>query len=115
MAELKHLTDQDFDAEVVDSDSPVLVDFWADWCQPCHVIAPEVKALAEEQAGKLKVAKLDIDANPQVASRYGVMSIPTLLLFVDGQEKARIVGAMRKDAIWSEIESHVINGSGPSS
>lgn len=108
--ELKQLTDKDFDAEVIDSDTPVLVDFWAEWCQPCHVVAPEVQALAEEQQGKLKVAKLDIDANPSIAQKYGVMSIPTLLLFVDGAEKARLVGARPKDHIFSEIESHLGNG-----
>jgi thioredoxin 1 len=108
--ELKDLTEADFDAEVIDSDTPVLVDFWAEWCHPCHIVAPEVHALAEEQEGKLKVAKLDIDANPNIAQRYGVMSIPTLLLFVDGAEKARVVGARPKDYIYGEIESYLGNG-----
>lgn len=110
MAELTTIpsaTDANFDAEVIDSDLPVLVDFWADWCHPCHLIEPHVKAIASEQAGKLRVIKLDIDENPETARRFGVMSIPTLLLFKEGVEKARLIGSRPKDAIWGEISAHV--------
>lgn len=103
MTTIADISGQDFDTEVLDSDRPVLVDFWADWCHPCHLIAPHVKSIAEEHADRLKVVKLDLDANPQVAARYQVMSIPTLMLFVDGVEKARLIGARPKEAILSEI------------
>ncbi|MGH2768038.1 MAG: thioredoxin [Actinomycetota bacterium] len=101
------LTDQNFEAEVIDSDLPVLVDFWAEWCHPCHLVAPEVEALAREEPHRLKVGKLDIDDNPIITGRYGVLSIPTLLLFVNGSETARIVGVRRKQAILAEIERHL--------
>lgn len=110
MAEVPSVTDDTFRAEVLDSDRPVLVDFWADWCHPCHQIAPHVEAIAQENAGSLKVVKLNIDEHPQTPRSYGVMSIPTLLLFVDGQEKSRLIGARPKDAILSEIAPHLGNG-----
>lgn len=104
MNKLAAATDESFDAEVVDSERPVLVDFWAEWCHPCHLIEPHVKAISEEYIEKLKVVKLNIDENPETARRFGVMSIPTLLLFVDGAEKARLIGARPKDAILDEIK-----------
>ena len=109
MAEDKVLkvTDADFASAVLESDLPVLVDFWADWCAPCHVVAPEVEALAEQLAGRVKVAELDIDENPETAARHGVMSIPTLALFVGGNERTRMLGARRRDAIRAEIERHL--------
>jgi thioredoxin 1 len=107
MADLTKITDENFNAEVIDSANPVLVDFWADWCRPCHMIEPHVKAIAEEYSGKLKVTKLNIDENPRTAQRYGVMSIPTLLLFIDGAEKERIVGAYPKDQIVGQIKQHL--------
>lgn len=106
MADLAQLTDDTFAAEVTDSYRPVLVDFWADWCRPCHIIEPHVKAIATEYEGKLKVVKLNIDEQPRTAQQYGVMSIPTLLLFVDGVEKERIIGAEPKDRILAQIKHH---------
>lgn len=107
MGELIHVTDETFRAEVLDSDLPVLVDLWADWCRPCHMIEPHVKAIAEEKSGSLKVVKLNIDEHSATPRSFGVMSIPTLLLFVDGQEKARLIGARPKEAILEEIEPHL--------
>lgn len=101
------VTDDSFDTEVLRSDAPVLVDFWAEWCVPCHMVSPVVEQIARENAGRLKTAKLNVDDNPATARQYGVMSIPTLIVFKDGQEKARVVGARGKDAIWREIEPHV--------
>lgn len=107
MADITHVTDETFRAEVLDSDLPVLVDLWADWCRPCHMIDPHVKAIAEERSASLKVVKLNIDEHPSTPRSFGVMSIPTLLLFVDGQEKARLIGARPKEAILEEIEPHL--------
>lgn len=100
---ITEVTDDNFDAEVAGSDTPVLVDFWAEWCHPCHMIAPEVEAIAQAEGARLKVGKLDVDNSPDTAGRYGVFSIPTLLLFVDGEEKARMVGVRRREAILAEI------------
>lgn len=97
--EIVHVSDQDFAQAVLGSDLPVLVDFWADWCGPCHIVAPVVEEIATEQAGKLRVAKLDVDENPYTAQQYGVLSIPTLILFSDGEEQGRVVGARSKDSI----------------
>src|SRR5438874_3813616 len=100
------VSDGDFEAEVLGSDRPVLVDFWAEWCVPCHMVSPVVEEIARDHAGALSVGKLNVDDNPETARRYGVMSIPTLIVFKDGQEKARVVGARGKDAILREIEPH---------
>jgi thioredoxin 1 len=97
--QIKHVSDGDFTETVLNSDLPVLVDFWADWCGPCHLVAPIVEELAVEEAGKLGVAKLNVDENPHTAQRYGVLSIPTLILFSGGEEKGRVVGARSKDSI----------------
>jgi thioredoxin 1 len=107
MAEMMNVTDSGFENDVLKSDTPVLVDFWAEWCGPCHMIAPHVKQIAQEQAGALKVAKMDIDDNPATPGRYGIMSIPTLMLFKNGQVVARIVGAMPKDRIMAQILPHL--------
>lgn len=101
------ITDADFESSVLKSDKPVLIDFWADWCGPCHMVAPVVEEIAVENSGKLIVGKVDVDSNPEITRRYGVLSIPSLLLFVDGVEKARIVGARGKSAILSEISQHL--------
>ena len=101
-----HVSDQDFQSQVLDSSQPVLVDFWAEWCVPCHMVSPVVEEIARDYAEKLKAAKLNVDDNPQTARQYGVMSIPTLIVFKDGQEKARVVGARGKEAILREIEPH---------
>ncbi len=97
--EIIHVSDQDFVETVVDSDLPVLVDFWADWCGPCHIVAPVVEDIAAEQAGRLRVAKLNVDENPYTAQQYGVLSIPTLILFRGGEEQGRVVGARSKGSI----------------
>jgi thioredoxin 1 len=96
---LYHVTDGDFDEQVLQSDIPALVDFWAAWCGPCRTVGPIVEELAEEYKGKVKVAKLDVDNNKQVASKYGVRGIPTLMLFKDGQIVDQIVGAVPKSRI----------------
>lgn len=101
------VTDSDFETTVLKSDKPVLVDFWADWCGPCHMVAPVIEEIANENQGSLVVGKLDVDANPQTSRKYGVLSIPSMLLFVDGVEKARIVGARGKAQILSEIQSYI--------
>jgi thioredoxin 1 len=107
MAEPIIVTDDTFQAEVLDSDKPVLVDFWADWCGPCRMIAPSVKEMAEEYAGMLTVAKVDVDENPAVPGRYGIIGIPTLMLFKDGQVVERITGALPKDRIVAQVLPHL--------
>ena len=107
MADPVTISDDVFEDEVLKSDTPVLVDFWAEWCGPCHMIAPSVKEIANEQSKALKVAKLDIDENPVTPGRYGIMSIPTLMLFKDGEAVARIIGAMPKDRIMAQILPHL--------
>ncbi|MGH2689107.1 MAG: thioredoxin [Actinomycetota bacterium] len=107
MTDLLGVGEETFDAEVLDSDRPVLIDFWAEWCHPCHLITPHVEALSQELASSLKVVKVNVDENPSLAGRYGVMSIPTLLLLSQGVEKARVVGARSKEAIRAEIDSYL--------
>lgn len=85
-------TDQNFDEQVIKSDKPVMVDFWATWCGPCQMAGPVVDALADDYVDKIKIGKLDVDANPETAAKFGVMSIPTVILFKDGKEIARKVG-----------------------
>jgi thioredoxin 1 len=101
------ITDSTFENEVLKSDKPVLVDFWAVWCGPCRMIAPHVEALANELSGRLKVGKLNVDDNVGVASRYRVQGIPTLLLFKDGQVKEQLVGYMTADRIKQAVEPHL--------
>ncbi len=96
------VTADNFDT-VVASDTPTLVDFWAEWCGPCHIIAPILDEIAATQTGKLTVAKLNVDEHPDLAQKYDVMSIPTLVIFKDGVEKKRIVGARPKTAIEAEV------------
>jgi thioredoxin len=101
------VTDQDFQDQVLSSDRPVLVDFWAEWCVPCHMVSPIVEEIGREYAERMHTAKLNVDDNPETTRKYGVMSIPTLIVFKDGQEKARVVGARGKDSILKEIEPHI--------
>jgi thioredoxin 1 len=101
------VSDGDFDAKVVNADQPVLVDFWAPWCGPCRAIAPVVVQLAEEYAGQVGFAKLNTDDNQRTAMKYGVMAIPTLLLFRGGVEVARITGVQPKAALKRQIDSVV--------
>lgn len=107
MSEPFVVTDDEFQAEVLDSDKPVLVDFWAEWCGPCHMIAPHVKEIAGEYEESLRVAKLDVDENPTIPGRYGIIGIPTLMLFKDGEVVARITGALPKDRIVAQIMPHL--------
>lgn len=97
------VSSQNFETEVMKSNIPVLVDFWASWCAPCRMIAPVVEELAKEYNGKLKVAKLDVDANRDIASSFGVMSIPTLLIFNNGSVADQIVGAVPKTTLVDKI------------
>jgi thioredoxin 1 len=97
------ITTSTFDESVLGSSAPVVVDFWAEWCGPCKTIAPILGEIAVEKAGELTVAKLNVDENPEIAMRYKVMSIPTLLIFKDGVESKRIVGAKSKGALLEEL------------
>jgi thioredoxin 1 len=101
------VTDADWKAEVLTSDKPVLVDFWAEWCGPCRMVSPIVDEIATEQADALKVVKLNVDENPGTARQYGIMSIPTLLVFKDGQPDKRIVGAKGKAALLKDLAAYV--------
>ena len=101
------LTDATFDEHVKSSDVPVLVDFWAEWCGPCKMISPVLEEIAEEQAGKIRIGKLNIDDNLDVTRRFEVMSIPTLILFKDGEVEKRIVGAKPKGQLLEEISAYL--------
>jgi thioredoxin 1 len=101
------LDDATFDEHVKAADVPVLVDFWAEWCGPCKMIAPVLEEIAEEQAGKIEIVKLNIDDNLDVTRRYDVMSIPTLILFKDGEPQARLVGAKPKGALLQELSAYL--------
>ena len=93
------VTTATFDSEVIQSDTPVIVDFWAEWCGPCHAVAPVLDKIAEERAGQLKVVKVNIDEERELADRYGIASIPTMILFKDGEPSGAVVGAQPKGAI----------------
>ncbi|HZT68766.1 MAG TPA: thioredoxin [Terriglobia bacterium] len=100
-------SDRNFEQEVLKSDKPVLVDFWAEWCAPCRMIAPAVEAIANEYAGRAKVGKLNVDENPSVTSRYNIRSIPTLLVFKDGEIKEQLVGTTSKDNLAKLLDKNL--------
>ncbi len=101
------VTDHNFEQDVLQNKQPVLVDFWAAWCAPCRMLAPTVDAIAEKYSASARVVKLNVDENPAISQRYGIKGIPTLILFKDGKEEERVVGATSKDAISRMIDKHV--------
>ena len=103
----KEATDSNFEADVLSSEQPVLVDFWAEWCGPCRMIAPSVEAIAEEYQEKAGVYKMNVDENMNVPQRFGIRGIPTLIVFKGGQEQERIVGAVSREAIAKVVEKYV--------
>ena len=105
--QIVHLSDDSFETEVLKSTQPVLVDYWAEWCGPCKMIAPALDQIASEYAGKVKVAKLNIDDNPNTPPRYGIRGIPTLMLFKDGEVEATKVGAVSKSQLTAFIDSNL--------
>ena len=107
MGSTKAVTDATWKQEVLDSDTPVLVDFWAEWCGPCRMVGPVVEEIATEKSGSLKVLKLNVDDNPDTARSYGVMSIPTLMVFASGEEKKRLVGARGKSQLLADIDEFI--------
>jgi len=105
---VKEVTDDSFEQEVLKSDKPVLVDFWAEWCGPCRMLAPTVDAIAEQYSDSAVVVKLNVDDNPSTAAAYGIRGIPTLILFSDGREVERVIGATSKESISRLIEKHQV-------
>ena len=105
MTEIQHVSDESFNSEVLNSDIPVLVDYWAEWCGPCKVIAPVLEEIANEYDGKMKVCKLDIDANEATPPKYGIRGIPTLMLFKNGNVEATKVGALSKSQLTAFLDS----------
>jgi thioredoxin 1 len=104
---IKHVTDDSFESDVLKSDKPVLVDFWAEWCGPCKMIAPILEEVATEYDGKIQIAKIDVDANQTIPAKFGIRGIPTLILFKNGAPAAQKVGAMAKGQLTSFIDSNI--------
>ncbi|HIE89550.1 MAG: thioredoxin TrxA [Pseudomonadales bacterium] len=107
MADIQHVSDESFDSDVLNSGVPVLVDYWAEWCGPCKVIAPVLEEIASEYDGKIKVCKLDIDANEATPPKYGIRGIPTLMLFKNGNVEATKVGALSKSQLTAFLDSNI--------
>ena len=107
MGKYVEVTDANFEDEVLKSDIPVLVDYWAVWCAPCRMIAPLVEEIAEEKEGVVKVAKMDVDSNPATATKFGIRSIPTLMIFKGGELVDQIIGAVPKSMIEEKLQKHV--------
>ena len=107
MSHPTQITDDQFESEVIKSSTPVLVDFWAEWCGPCKAIAPTLEEIAGDYGDRLKVVKVDVDENHQSATQYGIRSIPSRLLFKDGAEVDRIIGALQKQQLMEKIDSHL--------
>ncbi|HJL62335.1 MAG TPA: thioredoxin TrxA [Pseudomonadales bacterium] len=107
MSDISHVTDDSFESEVLNSDVPVLVDYWAEWCGPCKMIAPVLDELADEYADKVQVAKLNIDDNPATPPKYGIRGIPTLMLFKNGEVEATKVGAVSKTQLAAFLDEHL--------
>jgi thioredoxin 1 len=107
MSEIHHITDTSFEDDVLKSEVPVLVDYWAEWCGPCKVIAPVLEEIAQEYDGKMKVCKLDIDANESTPPKYGIRGIPTLMLFKNGNVEATKVGALSKSQLTAFLDSNI--------
>ncbi len=107
MAATKQTTDASFDADVLQNDKPVLVDFWAPWCGPCKAVAPVLEELADEHAGKIDVVKLNTDENPQITAKYGITGIPTLNVYVDGEVVKTLVGAHPKPKLVKELSDYL--------
>jgi len=107
MKSLTHFSDSNFKQDVLESDLPVLVDFWAEWCGPCHMLAPIVEQIAQDYQGRVKVGKLNVDENPQIAAQFGIRGIPTLLLFDKGKPVEQIIGAVPKAQIKTKLDAHL--------
>jgi len=102
------VTDTSFDTDVIKASGPVLVDFWAEWCGPCRAIAPTLESMAKDMAGKVTIAKVNVDENPSIASKYQIRSIPTLMLFKDGKPVATRMGSMPKQALYQWVEQSIV-------
>ena len=107
MGDIQHVTDESFEADVLNSDVPVLVDYWAEWCGPCKVIAPVLEEIAHEYAGRMQICKLDIDANEATPPKYNIRGIPTLMLFKNGSVEATKVGALSKSQLTAFLDSNI--------
>lgn len=107
MAKALELTDSNFNDEVIQADTPVLVDFWAEWCGPCRMVGPVVEELAGDYEGRVKVGKVDVDSNPQISMQYGIRSIPSLLIFKNGEVVDQIVGAVPKTHLQKQLDAQL--------